>query len=233
MTSTVLVTGAGRGLGLALVKRFLEGGYHVLAGKHHSVDELNRLARDHPKDLTAISLDVSDLDSVRAAAKRAAEEFPALDMVINNAAIYPDEARGTLGALDFECALHVYNVNVLGALRVTQEFMPLLEKGTHKLIVNITSEAGSIADSRRSSEYFYCMSKTALNMQSNILQNALKSNGFKVLAIHPGWMRTDMGGSDADIDPGEAADGIFNLTMRDWDSDDAIYIDYTGKPMRW
>ena len=116
---------------------------------------------------------------------------------------------------------------------MVQQFLPLLEKGEHKLILNISSEAGSIADCWRESEFAYSMSKAALNMQSKILQNHLKPRGFKILAVHPGWMRTDMGGADADISPDEAAEGIFNLAVKSWNLDDEIYMDYRAQPMRW
>jgi NAD(P)-dependent dehydrogenase (short-subunit alcohol dehydrogenase family) len=77
------------------------------------------------------------------------------------------------------------------------------------------------------------MSKAALNMQSRILQNYLEPKGFRVLAVHPGWMRTDMGGSDADIHPDEAAEGIFGLAMRPREAQEPIYIDYQGKVLQW
>ena len=77
------------------------------------------------------------------------------------------------------------------------------------------------------------MSKAALNMQSKILQNYLGSRGFKVLAIHPGWMRTNMGGPNAAISPDESAEGIFQLALREWKADDPIYVDYRGVPLPW
>jgi NAD(P)-dependent dehydrogenase (short-subunit alcohol dehydrogenase family) len=70
-------------------------------------------------------------------------------------------------------------------------------------------------------------------MASKILQNALKARGFKVLAIHPGWMRTDMGGIEADISPDEAAGGIYALAVKSWKPEDAIYMDYRGKILPW
>jgi NAD(P)-dependent dehydrogenase (short-subunit alcohol dehydrogenase family) len=125
------------------------------------------------------------------------------------------------------------NVNTFGPLRMVQQFLPLLERGDYKLIVNISSEAGSIADCWRESEFAYSMSKAALNMQSKILQNHLKPHGFKILAVHPGWMRTDMGGAEADIHPDEAAEGIFNLAVKKWNPEDEIYMDYRAQPIRW
>jgi NAD(P)-dependent dehydrogenase (short-subunit alcohol dehydrogenase family) len=77
------------------------------------------------------------------------------------------------------------------------------------------------------------MSKAALNMQSRILQNDLESRGFRVLVIHPGWMRTDRGGPEADIHPDEAAEGIFRLVMKPWKAGNPMYIDYKGKPFPW
>ena len=77
------------------------------------------------------------------------------------------------------------------------------------------------------------MSKAALNMQAKVLQNYLKPKEFKVLALHPGWVRTDMGGPDADIDPDESADGLIQLITRNWRPDDGIYFDYRGIPLPW
>jgi NAD(P)-dependent dehydrogenase (short-subunit alcohol dehydrogenase family) len=114
-----------------------------------------------------------------------------------------------------------------------QQFLPLLKKGKRKLLINISSEAGSIADSTRTGEMAYCMSKAALNMQSKILHNYLAPKGIKVLAVHPGWVRTDMGGKDADISAQESAEGIFMLATQTWKADDTIYLDYRGNPMRW
>jgi NAD(P)-dependent dehydrogenase (short-subunit alcohol dehydrogenase family) len=109
----------------------------------------------------------------------------------------------------------------------------LLTAGRRKLIVNISSEAGSIGNCWRSAEFGYCMSKAALNMQSKILQNNLGPQGFKVLAIHPGWMQTDMGGAQADIHPDVSAQGIFELALKEWKPEDAIYMDYQGNVLPW
>lgn len=124
-------------------------------------------------------------------------------------------------------------VNAFGPLRVTQKLLPLLRRGTLKRIVNISSEAGSIGDCDRTSWFPYCMSKSALNMQVKILHNYLASDGFKVLAIHPGWMRTDMGGPEAPLQPDDAADAIFRLTQGEPRLGEPIFLDYQGKTMSW
>ena len=234
MIKTVFITGADKGLGLSLTQRFLREGVHVFAGQHFPNDNLSGLTKSFPQVLTPIPLDVTQMDSVCQAAARVAELIPALDVLINNAAVML-ETRTPLPELDLTRLplIETLEVNTFGPLRMVQQFLPLLERSDHKLIINISSEAGSIADCWRESEFAYSMSKAALNMQSKILQNHLKSRGFKILAVHPGWMRTDMGGAEADIHPDEAAEGIFNLAIKDWDPDDAIYMDYQGQLLRW
>jgi NAD(P)-dependent dehydrogenase (short-subunit alcohol dehydrogenase family) len=233
MEQTVLVTGAGRGLGFSLASKFLQEGFRVFAGKHVTAVNLQGLAKQFPERLVVVPLDVTDMDSIRQAAHAVAEQIPGLDILINNAAIYIDDTRAPLEELEFTNVHEMFDVNTIGPLRVTQQFYPLLEKGKRKLIINISSEAGSIADCRRRQEYIYCMTKAALNMQSKILQNYLQPKKFKVLAVHPGWMRTDMGGPDAGLHPDEPAASIFELAMKDWRLEDAIYIDRDGKPRRW
>lgn len=232
----VFITGADKGLGLALVSRFLRAGWLVFAGIHASADNLGDLTWEHGQHLVCVPLDVTNMASVLAALQQVSGRTPALDILINNAAIYlPPKPVRPLSELDLEDG-HLeatLDVNAFGSLRVTQQFLPLLEKGDRKLIINISSEAGSISDCRRTSEYAYCMSKAALNMQSRILQNDLKPKGFTVLVIHPGWMRTDMGGLEADLHPDESAEGIFGLSLKSWKAEDPIYMDYRGNRLPW
>jgi len=235
MQRSVFISGADKGLGLSLAGRFVQGGFHVFAGNYLSGEDLDKAAMQFAGKLSLVELDVTDLTSIQRAARSVSEQTPALDMLINNAAVYLQKPARPLEELDFS-DMHfqkTMDVNAFGPLRVTQQFLPLLEKGERKLIVNISSEAGSLSDCQRPTEYAYCMSKAALNMASRILQNYLKARGFKVLAIHPGWMRTDMGGQDADIHPDEAAEGIFQLAMKQWQPEDEIYMDYQGSILPW
>jgi len=235
MKQEVLVTGADAGLGLSLVKRFLHGGYTVFAGVYRSKDALLTLEGDYGDSLTLIPLDVADLESVRAAVRRVGERTGALDIVVNNAGIHLRNSKPSLEQLDLadQHLQQTMEVNAFGPLRVVQQFLPLLEKGQQKLVLNISSEAGSISDCRRENQFAYCMSKAALDMQSKILQNYLGPRGFKVLAVHPGWMRTNMGGLEAPLIPAESADGIFQLAARKWNADDPIYMDYRGELLPW
>ncbi|MGE5597810.1 MAG: SDR family oxidoreductase [Bacteroidota bacterium] len=233
MRPTVLITGADEGLGLALAKRFLAGGYTVLAGQYRSdLSSLAELAARSP-DLRTIPLDVTSEASVRAAAAEAELCSSRLDVLINNAGIHPPASNNALPLVDFAAMERTLAVNAIGPLRVVQRFLPLVLAGEKKLLVNISSEAGSIGACRRKAEFDYCMSKAALNMQSKILQNYLRDIGVKVLALHPGWMRTAMGGPDADLAPEEAADAIYNLAAAPPPLDGPIYLDYLGREMPW
>ena len=235
MKNGVLVTGADTGLGLSLVKRFLRGGYTVFAGVYRSVLDLNNLVAEYNDALALIPLDVADMDSVRGAARQVSERTSALDIIINNAGIHLKNSQLSLEQLDFadQQFQQTMEVNTFGPLRVVQQLCSLLERSGQKLVVNISSEAGSLSDCWRENQFAYCMSKAALNMQSKILQNYLGPRGFKVLAVHPGWMRTNMGGPEAFLDPDESAEGIFQLAIRKWNADDPIYVDYQGVHLAW
>jgi NAD(P)-dependent dehydrogenase (short-subunit alcohol dehydrogenase family) len=234
MADTVFITGADKGLGHSLAARFLREGSRVYAGLHRPETASPDLGRSFPESYFPIPLDVASLDSVRAAAELVAESAGALDLLINNAGVLL-EARAPLAGIDLSSypLRETMDVNAFGPLRVARHFLPLLEKGGRKLVINISSEAGSIADCWRESEFAYSMSKAALNMLSRILQNHLGPRGFKVLAVHPGWMRTDMGGAAADIEADEAAEGVYRLALREWGPDDPIYMDYRGRPLPW
>lgn len=239
----MLITGANRGLGFTLAEKSLQAGCRVFAGAQQLGEGLASLRARFPEKLAVVSLDVTSMASVRQAAHEVSEKVGSLDVLINNAGVHLEDKHTPLEELDLEDQ-HLQKsmeVNAFGPLRVTREFLPLLEKGDRKLIMNISSEAGSIGDCWRKQEFAYCMSKAALNMQTKILQNCLEPRGFKLLAVHPGWMRTDMGGQDADIDPSEAAEGILSLALKQWASNelqsdgpgDGIYLDYQGNRLRW
>jgi NAD(P)-dependent dehydrogenase (short-subunit alcohol dehydrogenase family) len=233
MLPTIVITGASKGLGLCLAERYAAARYMVFAGQHEPSEGLRELVKQHPEQVFGIELDVTDPTSVEAAQRVIASQTSAVDVLINNAGVLPAAGRGQLGALAFDVGLHMYNVNALGPLRVTQALEELLRQGSYPLIINVSSEAGSIGDCWRTEEYFYCMSKAALNMQSAILKNYLRSSGIQVLAVHPGWMRTEMGGPEADIDPSEAAAGIYKLSQQRPTPELGIYLDYRGRPLHW
>lgn len=257
------VTGADRGLGLALTEVLLKNNYKVYAGSYLSDwNALDDLKKEYGDSLEIISLDVTEEQSVEEAAKIVKKDTDTLDVLINNAGIIMNRSGNILEDLYYEDMRKMYEVNTLGPLKVTHSVINLLLKGNKKLLINISSEAGSIGDCWRKKEFGYSMSKSALNMQSAILHNHLKGYGFKVLALHPGWLKSYMLGEknmEADIEPEVSAESIYRMFIEDeiadrntednydlnnhYNSVDkgnrgnreeaAIYYDYQGNRLPW
>jgi len=234
MNKKVLITGASRGLGICFVRRYLTEGDMVFAGvRDIEAPFIKELKKEYPDHLIPISMELSSTVSVEKAASIVSLYTDRIDILINNAAIHNATSTAILELADIDDCLQVYNVNSLGALRVVKAFLPFIRKSELAKIINISSESGSIGGCGREKEYDYCMSKAALNMGTKLLSNYLNKDGVIVLAVHPGWMRTDMGGSNAHLDPYETAgqlvelfDGIRNL-------DSPIFIDNEGKQFLW
>ena len=233
MTDNILITGANRGLGLVLAESLLAGGHSIQALNRRDSPELLQLQEKYPQSLRLYSCDVTDETSIREALERVAGQTGALDILLNNAAVDLDKARMPLEQVDFSVYIPTFQANSVGPLMLAKYALPLLRKGLGKLIVNISSEAGSIGACWRRSEYSYCMSKAALNMGSRILQNALKEEGIKVLALHPGWFSSDMGGLEASITPAEAAEKIVRLILDPPGLEAPIFVDSNGEALEW
>lgn len=231
---SVFITGAQRGLGLALCEVLLTKGFQVYASTRRQAPEsLMALEEKYGNALSIFVLDVSSDLSVQQAAERFVSKSDCLDVLINNAGVRFDSSSARLEEVNFDAALQIFNVNSIGPLRVSRHFLPFLKKGRKRLIINISSEAGSISQCWREKEFDYCMSKAALNMQSVILHNYLQKDGLDILVVHPGWMRTDMGGADADIAPSTAAQGIAALMEAPRTAGQHFFVDYNGQPISW
>lgn len=193
---TVLITGADRGVGFALCKAFLDGGWQVLAGQFMPEWlELEQLRAENPERLAILPLDVSSTESVQTAAQLAATHCDHIDLLVSCAGI----ARGA--------RRDVYNVNVVGALRVTELFLPLMQTGMKRLAY-ISSEAGCIALQHRDEVGAYTTSKTALNQVVRRMYRALAPQGYTFRLYHPGWVRSYMGGAKSttgNFEPEESA----------------------------
>ncbi len=234
MKKMVLVTGASRGLGLCLTKKYLEDGETVFAGvRDTSTPVLKALKEEYPESLIPVALEVTDTKSVNAAVNIVKEYTEKLDIVINNAAIHSNSSFEIIEQADIDDCLPVYNVNSLGPLRIVKAFIQLIRQSDSAKIINISSESGSINDCEREKEFDYCMSKAALNMGTKLLSNYLKKDKVTVLAVHPGWMRTDMGGCNADLDPYETACRLVELIYHIDTTDSPIFIDNHGDALRW
>ncbi|NQX45539.1 SDR family oxidoreductase [Paenibacillus tritici] len=228
----ILITGAGRGLGLDLVAVALEHGHDVIAGVRDPARgqaALSALAAAYGDNLTVAALDVTDEAGIAALAASLKEQGRTLGVIINNAAVLnaTDTPLEELDIAEMQLAL---DINLYGPMRVVKHFLPLLTEQKAS-IINISSEAGSITNAYPGS-YPYTISKTALNMFSQKLHVTLKERGIHVLSVHPGWMPTDMGGSKAPTSPRTSAEGILSLIeQRTAPEGHFRFVDYTGKDM--
>ena len=232
---TVLITGAAGGLGICLVREYLSRNCRVFGvdvARHTDTDSL--LAEDGGQ-YRFLQADVSDSASVQHMADCIAAETDALDILVNGAGIIRPESEYLLEDFDIDGSKKLFDVNALGPLRVTKACISLLRRGQDKLLVNISSEAGSMTShADYINRYDYCMSKAALNIQSVILQRYLKPEGIRVLLFNPGWMHTPMGGPDAPVDPADSARGIADLaeSLRTR-PDSYMYWNYNGTERPW
>nr|WP_235441352.1 SDR family NAD(P)-dependent oxidoreductase [Paenibacillus sp. IHB B 3415] len=237
-----IVTGADRGVGLSLVKALLEQGYHVLAGQYlqESNEYLEQLKTVYDQHLQVLTLDISDGDSVQQAVEAIAACTDQVDILINNGAILGDMSKTIQDTLDFDEMEQVFRVNTLGSLRMSNGLIDSILRSDSKLIVNISSEAGSIGTCWRNSWYAYCMSKAALNMQSQLIQNQITAQGGKVMVIHPGHVQTYMQGKldttgslTADESAGSIMQRIENRLKPDYGQQELTLIDYAGNTLPW
>ena len=232
MDYIALVTGADRGLGFALSKGLLERGWHVFAGQYMPEwPELAALASQFPGRLDIVSLDVSSIESVYAAAQAVSQRTDHLDLLISNAGIGGGHQELREG-LDGTAIHRAYDVNALGAIRMVEAFLPLADRGMRRLAF-VSSEAGSIAMAHRQGGFAYGMSKAALNMAVKIMFNTLRPEGYTFRLYYPGWIRSYMGGTKStvgDMEPDEAAARAipFFLEQRD-DEDRLVMIGYQGE----
>lgn len=234
MSKKILITGASRGLGFYLTQKFLEDGETVFAGARDiHAQNIQALLEAFPDTLIPVTLEVTDTTSINGAAKTVGQYSDQLDIIINNAAVHNDSSFELLESADIDDCLSTYNVNSLGPLRVVKAFLPFIRKGNKAKVVNITSESGSIGNCQREKEFDYCMSKAALNMGTKLLANYLRKDNVIVLAVHPGWMRTDMGGANARQDPYETACQLIELIGNRNDINSPLFIDNNGNEYPW
>jgi NAD(P)-dependent dehydrogenase (short-subunit alcohol dehydrogenase family) len=221
----ILVTGANRGLGLEFTKQLQETGYEVI-GTARSPGKANELKATGAR---VEQLDVASAESVEALANRL-EGVP-IEMLINNAGML-NRTDSSLVSLDFEVMERTFQVNSLGPLRVTQALLPNLQAGGKKTIVNISSIMGSIELSTGGS-YSYRTSKTALNQINKIISAELAPQGFTSVVIHPGWVRTDMGGSAASLAVPESISAMLEVIEGLTVESTGKFYNYDGKELPW
>jgi len=232
MNEHFLITGAARGLGLAMTRDLLGRGFQVSALVRQESAALGELRARFGERLNVHEGDVTDEQSVRRIFGAVAQRHDSLDAIINNAVTYLDHGRPAIETIDLAICARTFEVNAVAPLRVIQQGLPLLRQGRRKLVVNVSSEAGSIGDCRRTAEYAYCMSKSALNMGSKLLQNHLQAEGIKVLVLHPGWFNSS-GEGPAPISAEQASVKVLQTILKAHRVEEPMYVDPDGKPLPW
>jgi NAD(P)-dependent dehydrogenase (short-subunit alcohol dehydrogenase family) len=221
---SALVTGANRGIGLEWCRQYADAGWRVFATCRHpeAAGELHELARRQPR-LSIHRLDVTRAESL--AALRAELQDEAIDVLVNNAGIYLEKYIRT-DELRYDDWLQTLEVNTLGPMRVAEALLEPVAASRRRLIVTMTSHMGSIAEIEAPGDYYYRSSKAALNAAMKGLSIALKERGIGVLLLHPGWVRTRMGGWDAPLSPAESVAGMRRLA-------DKFDMDMSGRFFRY
>lgn len=224
---TVLITGAARGLGLEFTKLYAASGWKVLACARlpDGLKGVEGDVRHHP-------LEVTDYEAVKALARRLDGE--AIDVLICNAGI--GGSRGSnaqdLGALDPVLWRQIFEVNTLAPLMMAEAFIEHVARSTERKLVAITSILGSLA-SNNGGRYFYRASKTALNMEWSCLARDLAPRGIVCVALHPGWVQTDMGGPGAPLTIGQSVPAMVKTIAGLKPSDNGRYVQYDGTELPW
>lgn len=225
---TVLVTGANRGLGLEFARQYAAAGWRVhaacrepkralelmeLAGEVH----VHKLDVTHPKQLAALARELDD---------------EAIDVLIDNAGM-GEPGHRSFGHLDYDAWDEVLRVNVLGAIRVAEAFTDHVARSKRKTIVGLTSRLGSIALNTDGGSYAYRSSKAALNAALRGLAADLRDRGVIVIAMSPGWVKTDMGGASAPLSPADSIGGMRAVIERLTLEDSGRFLNYAGEELPW
>ena len=233
MARTALVTGANRGLGLEFVRQLLARGDHVVAACRNpgKAAALNALAGEHPGRLHVLPLDVADPKS-RASL---VHDLPLvlgddrLDLLVNNAGVLHSGER--FGHVEAAILEDSFRTNAIGPFLLAQALAPLLNDGAR--IANLSSVMASIASRGEFRSPSYCASKAAQNMLTVQLAQAVAARGIVVLALHPGWVQTEMGGEHATVPTADAVRGLLQVVDGATPAQSGSFLDWRGGALPW
>ena len=222
--TNVLITGGNRGIGLELARAYANDGAHVFAFCRDpaSAEQLNALASSANGRVTVAGVDVGDGASI-AAGKEVMGDAP-LDILINNAGVLGGHPQ-TLESIDFDAWMDALKIMTIGPFRMVQTFLPNLKAASEPKVMTVTSQLAA-STWPFGTTYAYSSAKAGVNKVMQTLALDLKGDRIVVSMIHPGWVKTDMGGPGADITPEESAAGIKTVI-------DGLSMEHTGKFYKW
>lgn len=224
---TLLITGANRGIGLEFARQYAANGWTV----HATARDTSRAAELNALDgVETHALDIGDAAAIATLAETLKDVR--LDLLINNAGVSGVE-NATLGEIDYDGWLEILRINAIAPLRVTEAFLPHLDRAATRVIVFLSSRAGSITNNIAGSRYLYRSSKAALNAVIRSLAIDLQPRGFKCIAVHPGWVQTDMGGHAAPLAPEDSVARMRELFGRIEPHDTGHFLNYDGRELTW
>ncbi len=230
-TRTVFVTGASRGIGLGFVEQYADAGWRVLASCRDlsTATDLTGLAASHG-GIELFELDVTQPDATEALSTELGEM--AIDVLVNNAGIY-GRKRLPLAQVDRAEWLSVLEVNALAPFFVTRALLPQLDLGESKVVAMLGSKVGSMADNAAGGNFAYRTSKAALNQVVKTLSIDLADRGLLTVALHPGWVQTDMGGPNALIDIEESVRGLRKVIDELRPDQSGSFLSFDGRTIPW
>ena len=242
---SIVITGGNRGIGLEIVKQLLSlpnppGYIFATCRSLESASELNSLSEGN-NNLHVVQLDVNDFEGFNQVVSEVERKLEGrgLDLLLNNAGIMD---RSTLNEVTAERMIDVYKTNTVAPLMLAKAFRPLLRRAASRssnedsakaCIVNISSVLGSITENSGRTFYPYRSSKAALNMITKSLSIDLESEGIMAVTLHPGWVKTDMGGQNAAVTTKESVEGLLTVIGSLDNSTNGGFFDFTGKALPW
>jgi NAD(P)-dependent dehydrogenase (short-subunit alcohol dehydrogenase family) len=241
MTQSALVTGANKGIGLETARQLAQRGIHVLVGARdlHKGEAAVAQLRSEGLSAEALVIDVESEDSISRAVGSVASRHPQLDILVNNAGALLDDSTKLPSQQTLDVWRRTYETNVFGVVAVTRAFLPLLHKAPSARIVNVSSILGSLTlHSDPASRVYgsctpaYDSSKTALNAWTVSLAHELRQTTIKVNAVHPGHVKTDMGGKDAPMEIVDGARSSVDMATLAADGPSGSYV-HLGEPLPW
>lgn len=228
----VLITGASRGIGLEMVRYGMDQGWEVLACCRHpfQAEKLLSMAQLSNGRVSVHLADMSELATLQALAYELRNE--AIDMLINNAGVYGSD-RNSFGQVDVHDWLETFKVNSIAPLKMAELFVEQLSMGQAKVIACLSSKMASMADNGSGGSYIYRSSKAALNAVVKSMSIDLADKAIKCVALHPGWVKTEMGGPNAEISTRESVANMFAILRALQAEDSGRFIDIDGSDIPW
>lgn len=224
----VLITGANRGIGLQLTKHYIEADWEVIA-TYRNAEANEALQALASPQLTLLQADVNNDEGI----SKIASYFQGqgLDLLINNAGIYGPRDQ-TFGKVERQAWREILEVNTISPMMLAQSLADSLAQNKGTLAI-ISSKVGSIDDNTSGNAYMYRSSKTAVNQVIKCLSIDLGPRDITVVSLHPGWVRTDMGGPNGSIDVVESVAGLTNVIAHVSADQNGHFINYDGSPIPW